>query len=319
MPPAKKITHGVRKIANGVWYCFVALIVLGSAAAAYWHAALGEPMTFRGRKINPPTFSPGIEPRELEGGGINYEAGNAEALPPKMKTPAVEKSTRESLGTEIFPAAAAPAKQRPRAAVVPERVLIAVPFSPQTPLGNRSQPFKDGCEEASVMMAVYWARGEKLDPETAKREILNQAAFEEYHFGYHRDTSLRETVKIFTDYYRYSNVESIYDIGIEDIRREIAGGNIVIVPAAGELLKNPYFRDPPPRYHMLVIRGYDDTAEQFITNDPGTDYGENFRYSYELLYQAIHDWVGPDADITSGPKGMIVVHPPTSDDSSAIP
>lgn len=191
---------------------------------------------------------------------------------------------------------------------LPASVLIDVPFSPQSPFGDWDQPYKDACEETSVLMAVAWARGETLTPEAARREILNQVAFEEYNFGYHRNTSIAETLKLLGAYYGHKNSTLAYDITVDDIKRELARGYLVIVPLSGEILANPYFRQTPA-YHMLVIRGYDDEKEQFITNDPGTIYGRGYGYGYNHLYQAIHDWEGYERDVKLGRKGMIIVRP----------
>lgn len=193
---------------------------------------------------------------------------------------------------------------------LPAAVFIpGVPFTAQAPQGDWSLPFGEACEEASVLMAVSWARGAgALSPLQAEREILGQVAFEDYAFGYHFDTSLAQTLKLFTRYYDYRNVALAYDIRPEDIKRELARGNLVLVPVAGALLANPYYASPPP-YHMIVLIGYDDVAGEFIAHDPGTRRGASFRYPSARLFTAIHDWTGSDATVSSGRKGMIVVRP----------
>ena len=153
---------------------------------------------------------------------------------------------------------------------------------------------------------MAWARGEALTPARAQEEILKLIDFEQYHFGYHEDAAIRETAKLITRHYRYAGASVLYDIGRDDIRRALADDNIVIVPVAGAALRNPYYAVPPP-YHMLVVIGYDDSAQEFITNDPGTRNGESIHYTYDTLEQAIHDWTGSDATIFTGRKGMIVV------------
>lgn len=189
---------------------------------------------------------------------------------------------------------------------LPSRVMLDVPFSAQAPFGDWSSPYNEACEETSVAMAIAWARGEALTPARAREEILRLVDFEQYHFGYHEDTAIRETAKLITRHYRHEGVSVLYDIGRDDIRRALADGNIVIVPVAGAALPNPYFIVPPP-YHMLVVIGYDDDAQEFITNDPGTRNGEGLRYAYDVLEQAIHDWTGSDEAIFSGRRGMIIV------------
>ena len=157
----------------------------------------------------------------------------------------------------------------PKSANLPTSVRIKVPFSPQAPFFDWSDPYAEACEEASVAMAMAWVRGRNLTPETANAEILNMVAYENFYFGYNADTALRETAKIFTRYYGYKKIREVYDINPGDIKLELASGNIVIVSAAGTLLANPYYASPPP-YHMLVIKGYDDISKEFITNDPWT-------------------------------------------------
>lgn len=196
----------------------------------------------------------------------------------------------------------------------PPRVLIAVPFTPQAPFGNWSAPYAGACEEASVAMAMAWVHGdppgdELIPPARANAEIRELVNVQEYYFGYSYDTALRETAKIITRAYGYPRAAVRYDIDTDDIRAELAAGNIVIVPIAGAALSNPSYVGPPP-YHMLLIRGYDDATGEFITNDPGTRSGAGYRYRYEALFNAIHDWTGSEATILNGRKGMIVVAPP---------
>lgn len=56
---------------------------------------------------------------------------------------------------------------------------------------------------------------------------------------------------------------------------------------------------------MLVITGFDDAKNIFITNEPGTRRGESFAYDQQKLFAAIHDW--NNGDVLHGEKKMIVV------------
>jgi len=98
-----------------------------------------------------------------------------------------------------------------------------------------------------------------------------------------------------------------YDVQLEDIKKELNAGNIVITPMAGRLLGNPYYTSPSPVYHYMLFKGYDDGREEFLTNDPGTKRGKNYRYNYKVAYNAIHDWTGSKQTISRGKKAMIVV------------
>lgn len=185
----------------------------------------------------------------------------------------------------------------------PAEINLAVPFTSQAPFANWDLPYKESCEEASVLMLDYFYRNLSLNPSLANQEILKLVDWQKIKFGAYEDTDAAQTAQILREYFGYKNVRVQYDISIDDIRKELAQGRPVIVPAAGQLLPNPFFRQPGPLYHMLVIKGYKNG--KFITNDPGTRRGADFIYSYEGLYNAIHDW--NDGNVYSGRKAMIVV------------
>ena len=135
--------------------------------------------------------------------------------------------------------------------------------------------------------------------------IQKVVAWEKNKFGFFEDTTVEETVQILKEYFGLTGVKAVYDITIDDIKKELAAGRPVIVPAAGKLLFNPNFRGGGPPYHMLVIKGYTKNG-YFITNDPGTKRGADYIYKIDVLYKAIHDWV-PGGNVLDGRKAMIVV------------
>lgn len=195
---------------------------------------------------------------------------------------------------------------------------LGVPFSSQAPHGNWELPYQETCEEASAMLVdAFWTE-RTFTPETADAELLDVVQWQQETFGFYFHTTAEETARILRQYYGYNDVRVLYDIGIADIKRELAAGRPVIVPAAGRLLGNPNFRQPGPVYHMLVVKGF--TADgQFITNDVGTRKGHNFLYDQEVLLNAIHDvpaggddWptgVDPATYILTGRRAMVTVYP----------
>lgn len=190
-----------------------------------------------------------------------------------------------------------------------QNVLLDVPFSPQAPFGQWEDPRQqDGCEEASVIMAVRWVRGQSLTRQEALDEIFSLAQFEEKQFGTYHDTSAEDTAKLVSEYYGYDNVSIKRDIGIQDIKQALSDGNLVLVPADGIKLKNPNYKQPGPPRHMLVVKGYDESRRQFITNDPGTRKGEGYRYDYDVLINAVLDYAtGHMVPIQSNRTVMIVI------------
>lgn len=173
-----------------------------------------------------------------------------------------------------------------------EKILEEVPFASQAPLGGwADERQQNGCEEAAVLMAVKWARGEKLTKEQALKEILAASDYTQNKYGEHRDTSPEDTLKwLINDYYNYENAFIIKNISLDEIISQLEEGNIIVAPMNGQFLHNPNFTSPGPPNHMLVIRGYDPIKKVFITNDPGTRKGELYQYDIKVLYEAIRDY-----------------------------
>lgn len=186
---------------------------------------------------------------------------------------------------------------------LPSKAYIEVPYTVQAPHANWDNPYQESCEEAAIIMVDYFLRGAELSADQANREILQLTNWEESnHYKY--DVSLEELASIVEEYYGYETRIS-EDVTRESIMYEIAKGNPVIVPAAGRDLGNPYFSGQGPWYHMLVITGYN--WRHFITNDPGTKRGQDYKYKHRVLLDAIHDWTGVKEDIRNGPKRMLIM------------
>ena len=188
---------------------------------------------------------------------------------------------------------------------MPVEINLAVPFTVQAPHANWEYPYGDFCEEASVLMAASYIKGLAIpNPDFADQKLHEIKDFELQRFGYHKDTTAEETAVILKEFYKINGVKVVYDPAVADIKSALNEKKVIIIPAAGRKLGNPYFRQPGPFYHMLVIKGY--TKEgNFVTNDPGTRRGADFIYDPGVLMNAIHDWNGGDVD--QGRKVMIVV------------
>lgn len=188
---------------------------------------------------------------------------------------------------------------------IPSAARLTVPFTPQAPFADWNPPYDEACEEASILMVHHFLKEEALTPNTANNEIILLADWQAKH-GYAVDINVRDTQAVAEEYYDLqTKVYADGEVTIEHIKRLIAAGYPVVIPAAGQLLKNPYFRGSGPPYHMLVITGYDE--KRFLTNDPGTKRGEGFAYDQQLLLNAIHDWTGDKNTVTQGQKAMLVL------------
>jgi len=215
----------------------------------------------------------------------------------------------EEVEKEISPEPVPLSDGTPPKAVV-EEINLAVPFTPQAPHANWDLPYKETCEEASLYMVHAYYEGVKagkIAADTADAEIKKIIAFEKEIFGYYEDTTTEQTGTLAEMMYGYEQTELIENPTIEQIKKHVAEGHPVIVPAAGRLLGNPNFTAPGPIYHMLVIRGYT-KDNKFITNDPGTKNGEEYVYDFDTVMNAMHDWNNGD-EITEGKKVVLIVYP----------
>ena len=190
---------------------------------------------------------------------------------------------------------------KPEEDELPSTFNADVDFAPQAPFANWDMPYKEACEEASMIMAVRYFKEQALNESIMKDEILKLVDWEENQ-GYKVDMTAAEVAQAIEDYFN-SKAELSYEVAVDKIKEELVKGKLIIIPAAGRQLGNPYFQQPGPLYHMLVITGYD--RDEFITNDPGTKRGEGFKYKYQTLINAIHDW--NDGDVDNGQKVMILV------------
>lgn len=195
------------------------------------------------------------------------------------------------------------------AIAMPKKILIEVPFTVQAPYANWNDPRqKHGCEEAVSLMALRWAEGKKLTSKEALREIIAISDFEKKKYGEFQDASSEDTLEwIIKDYFGYKNAFLRYDITVEDIKKELAEGNVVIVPVDGRTLKNPFYTQSGPERHKILIKGYDDTTQEFITNDPGTRRGEGYRYGYSVLERALADYLTGKEELVSQIRSAMIV------------
>lgn len=193
---------------------------------------------------------------------------------------------------------------------IPQELILPVVFAQQAPFGNWDALHEEACEEASIIMVNKYFVHEPLNETVMEAEIQKLISWEKDN-DYSVDLTAQEATDILNNYFGLKAQLST-EVTPDKIKYELSQGNLIIVPAAGRLLGNPNFKQPGPIYHMLVIKGYNDS--EFITNDPGTRKGNNFVYKYDQLINAVHDWNPQlaeggmtDDEMAMGRKVMIVV------------
>lgn len=190
---------------------------------------------------------------------------------------------------------------------------LNVPYTSQSPAGDWREPWQDACEEASIAMVDGYYRHQTLNKTVAKQSILNIIALEQKTFQHSKDTTANETALIINNFLRWETTK-MSDPSVDDIRSELDAGRPVIAPVFGRGLRNPFFRSGGPDYHMIVITGYDNNKQEFITNEPGINHGLDFRYSYGTIMDAIHDFV-PGKKTSTGAKVVLFTSPDISTSS----
>lgn len=187
---------------------------------------------------------------------------------------------------------------------LPPAVQLDVPFTSQAPHKNWAEPYQNACEEAALLMVMHYLEDRPFTPELADEEIVDLTK-RTSGMGYKLSITMDELADITrTLYPQYQPVLST-DVTVESVKKMLADGKPVIIPAAGRALKNPYYSGEGPWYHMLVVTGYD--AQFFYTNDPGTGVGYRYPYPHDLLIDAVHDWTGQDEMIGQGRKVMMTL------------
>ncbi|OGE80783.1 MAG: hypothetical protein A3E98_03505 [Candidatus Doudnabacteria bacterium RIFCSPHIGHO2_12_FULL_48_11] len=188
---------------------------------------------------------------------------------------------------------------------LPDEVNLAVPFTSQAPHKIWDEEHNEFCEEASVLMAAHYIQGLLIaNADYAEEQLQKIKNWEIITLGFHKDTTAQETSRILTEYFDIENVKLLRDPDLDQIRKFLAEGKLIVTPAAGRLLGNPNFHSPGPLYHMLVIKGYTQDGK-LITNDPGTRKGADYIYDPEVIMNAMHDW--NDGDVYNGQKIVIII------------
>lgn len=177
---------------------------------------------------------------------------------------------------------------------------LEVPYTSQAPQGNWKEPWQNACEETSILMIDAFYKGYSLDTTTAPRGILSVLDIKNNNYGTSLDENARKMMSIINNFFPWES-EMVENPSLDDIKREIDAGHPVIMPVYGKGLRNPSFTAGGPVYHVFVISGYDDSTQEFITQEPGINRGKNYRYSYATIMESMHDFL-PDNKTAEGPK-----------------
>jgi hypothetical protein len=189
--------------------------------------------------------------------------------------------------------------------VLPAELNLKLPFYMQAPFANWDYPWQEACEEASILLVANkyfnhnWTAAEFND------QILKMVDWQNERFGDYWHTTMEQTAIMLDEILGLKTVVH-KDPSLEDIKRILARGHFIIIPLDGKALKNPYFKNGGPVYHVVPVKGY--TKENgIITHDVGTRRGEDYVYSWEVIDEAFHDYAVP---MSEGERVLLEVLPP---------
>lgn len=215
--------------------------------------------------------------------------------PFRTELPSAQSAAATALVPEQPPASpvqrAAPTPAAPISTPASARAVnLAVPFAPQAPTANWAEPYQDACEEAAIIMIERFFRGASLSLPEMDAEILRMVKFQEERYGFFKSSNAAETARLAEAFYPHLSARVAYDATADDIRGALAQGSPVLALVNGRKLGNPFYTQPGPERHALVIKGV--TGGKFITNDPGTRRGADFVYPIPTVLNALEDYDG---------------------------
>lgn len=187
---------------------------------------------------------------------------------------------------------------------IPESLNIKMPFYSQAPFANWDLPYQEACEEASILLVSNLYHQKNWSKKEFNQEILKLVDWQVERFGDYLHTDVQQTAGMIEEYLGLK-AKVHQNPSFADIQRIIASGHLIVAPFAGKQLGNPFYSNGGPRYHMMVIKGYDTEKGQIVTHDVGTRRGENYVYSWDVVREALHDW--HQSDMNQGAPKLIEV------------
>jgi hypothetical protein len=226
-----------------------------------------------------------------------------------LTTPSISTSTKPKIKISVVTVTTSVVTSSSSSSSIPTSnsslgINLKVPFTTQAPFHDWGMPYQEACEETAALMVHYFYEGKTFTPTIADEEIKAIVDYEKQTLGFYEDTTAEETAQFIRGLWGYT-VE-VRPASLEAIKQEVTLGYPVLLPTAGRELGNPFFKQPGPIYHMLVVRGYTKDGK-IITNDAGIGRGQSYVYDENVLWNAIHDWNG--GDVIHGEKLMIVIEP----------
>lgn len=206
-------------------------------------------------------------------------ASVARPLPGAIKVHAMAVPTATvGAGTEVTPV------------VLPDHMLLEVPFTTQAPLNNWAQ-HQESCEAANLTMLFYYWTDQPaivIDPHAADN-LINQID------GWKPRPDLNDTMLGQLAEQRFGYTYRILPNDPIVIAQQLSAGRPLLAEVRTHGLGNSHYPGYPNHYeqtgwsvpHFVTIIGYDSTGVWL--NDPGISAGRGYHITYAQLAHAIDD------------------------------
>ena len=190
---------------------------------------------------------------------------------------------------------------------------LNIPFTTQIPNGKWINPWSNACEETSITMVNQYYLGEEKNiiPKKAISLISPLFSYENKNFGENYDSNSYRTLRIINENTVYTG-EIKTSPTLQEIKDHLKLGLPIISLHYGFKLpnKNLHFRATGSSYHMMVVGGFDNTDQTFITNDPGdTVKGDGFRYKYDAFLKSLGDFDHITKKVNTKKPTVILTYP----------
>ena len=171
---------------------------------------------------------------------------------------------------------------------------LPIPYTTQIPNGRWVNPWSNACEESSVIMVNNYYQGDttKISTKEAIAQIQPLFNYENKLFGENYDSNSYRTLRMINDNTDFTGVIKANPT-LQEVKDHLKEGLPILSLHYGFVLpnKNLHFLRTGSSYHMMVVNGFDNTDETFITNDPGdTATGYNHRYKYNDFLDSLGDF-----------------------------
>lgn len=171
--------------------------------------------------------------------------------------------------------------------------MLSVPYVSEAPEGDWSGNWVNACEEATITMVEYYYKGyQNVSVYEAKTSLQKLFDEEDNRYGNNKNADASQMHEMISAFESFESI-IVENPTIDQIKNELLNGRPVISLHRGFTLNNPNIPFSPTKssYHTVVVVGFDDVSQEFITHDPGDDVdGVNHRYSYESFMSSLHNY-----------------------------